>query len=159
MLGHRETTKAASPGAVPFDIKKRIRNGRGNTSSAIGRWRQSAERGDANAQFKLGLAYIKCSRSHQDKSEGARWLQRAADQGHVGGQVNLGVAYALGTGVLQDPVMAHMWFNLAAAKGNEQARENRIKILRRMNREQVAEAQRMARDWKRDLHYWADPQL
>lgn len=159
MLGQRRATNTAKLRAVPFEVEMDILDRKSHANTAVGRWRKSADRGDADAQYKLGLAYIKGPGSSENKSEGARWLRQAAEQGHIEAQVNMGVAYALGTGVLQDAVMAHMWFNLAAAKGNSRARENRIKIVRRMNREQVAEAQRLARDWNRDLHYWADPQL
>ena len=159
MLGQRRAANVAKLRAVPFNADMDILDSDSHANTAVGRWRHSAGRGDAEAQYKLGLAYIKGRGSSENKSEGARWLRQAAEQGHTGAQFNMGVAYALGTGVLQDAVMAHMWFNLAAAKGNERARENRIKILRRMNGEQVAEAQRLARDWKRDLHCWADPQL
>ena len=159
MLAESRATKSATLRAIPFRIGADVLNGKSRNNSVISRWRHNAAYGDAEAQYKLGLAYIRGRRSEEDKAEGARWLQRAAEQGHVGGQLNTGVAHALGTGVLQDAVMAHMWFNLAAAKGNERARENRVKIVRRMSREQVAEAQRLARNWKPDLSYWSDPQL
>jgi hypothetical protein len=41
-----------------------------------------------------------------------------------------------------------MWWNLAAAQGNEDARKNRDLAARRMTPDQLAEAQRMAREWK-----------
>jgi hypothetical protein len=40
-----------------------------------------------------------------------------------------------------------MWFNLAAANGDEQAKGNRDIIVDRMTGEQVAEAQKLAREW------------
>ena len=43
--------------------------------------------------------------------------------------------------------MAHMWFNLAAAPGHEYAQEGRDIVAKRMAPEQIAEAQRMAREW------------
>ena len=44
-------------------------------------------------------------------------------------------------------MLAYMWFNLAAAQGSEVAQENKDIIERRMTREQMAEAQRMSREW------------
>jgi hypothetical protein len=41
-----------------------------------------------------------------------------------------------------------MWFNLAASSGNSEAAESRAKVAASMTREQVAEAQRLAREWK-----------
>jgi hypothetical protein len=50
--------------------------------------------------------------------------------------------------VPQDIVLAHMWSNLAAAQGNEPARGNRDLFASRMTPDQLAEAQRLAREWK-----------
>ena len=46
-----------------------------------------------------------------------------------------------------DIVEAHKWFNLAAMKGNGEARVYRKELLLEMTTEQVAEAQRIAREW------------
>ena len=56
--------------------------------------------------------------------------------------------YANGQGVIQDDIQAHMWFNLAAAGGNEKARKNRAIVAKRMTRTQIAEAKRLARQWR-----------
>ena len=53
-----------------------------------------------------------------------------------------------GQGVVQDYVMAHVWYNLAAARGLKQARATRDRIAQKMTRDQIAEAQRLAREWK-----------
>jgi TPR repeat protein len=55
--------------------------------------------------------------------------------------------YANGTGVPQDYVAAHMWFNLSAAQGNAKAVEDRNNVATKMASAQIAEAQRLARDW------------
>ena len=62
------------------------------------------------------------------------------------GQGALGSMYYTGRGVHQDYVLAHMWFNLSAARGGSP--ERRDSILHQMTREQIAEAQRFAREWK-----------
>jgi uncharacterized protein len=41
-----------------------------------------------------------------------------------------------------------MWFNLAAAGGRKNAVENRRIIAAKMNPAQIAEAQKLAREWK-----------
>ena len=53
-----------------------------------------------------------------------------------------------GEGVGQDDVSAHMWFSLAAANGLKEAVRNRNMVARHMTPEQVAEAQKLAREWK-----------
>ncbi len=55
--------------------------------------------------------------------------------------------YHFGQGVQPDYVSAHMWINLAAAQGYENAQEKRDFVAKRMTPEQIAEAQRMAREW------------
>ena len=44
-------------------------------------------------------------------------------------------------------MLAYMWFNLAAAQGNEDAESDKDIIEERMTREQIAEAQRLSREW------------
>ena len=66
-------------------------------------------------------------------------------------QYNLGLVYALGKGVPQDFVAAHMWANLAATHTgelHENALELRKRITLLMTPVQIAEAQRLAREWK-----------
>jgi TPR repeat protein len=54
-----------------------------------------------------------------------------------------------GEGAPQDYVMAHMWYNLAAASGKlPGAAARRDLIAKMMTPDQIAEAQRMAREWK-----------
>ena len=47
----------------------------------------------------------------------------------------------------QDYTQAHMWFNLAAAQGSTRAAKSRDMIAKKMTPAQVAEAQRLAREW------------
>jgi hypothetical protein len=56
--------------------------------------------------------------------------------------------YGTGRGVTQDYVQAHMWFNLAAAQGRPNAENGRDRIARLMTPAQIAEAQKLAREWK-----------
>ncbi len=63
-------------------------------------------------------------------------------------KTSLGFMYEEGHGVPQDYVQAHMWFNLAAADGQASAIEGRDVIAKKMTPEQIAEAQRLAREWK-----------
>jgi TPR repeat protein len=49
---------------------------------------------------------------------------------------------------VQDYVEAHKWFNLAAAGGNLNAAGNRDWLAKKMTPDQLAEAQRLAREWK-----------
>ena len=60
----------------------------------------------------------------------------------------LGLAYSAGLdGCPMDRVSAHMIFNLAAMKGSIEARVYRKELSQEMASEDVAEAQRQAREW------------
>jgi TPR repeat protein len=59
----------------------------------------------------------------------------------------LGMLYATGRDVATDLVVAHKWFNLAAARGNPLALAHRVELAREMSADQIAEAQRLAREW------------
>lgn len=59
----------------------------------------------------------------------------------------LGLSYSIGDGVPQDLVLAHKWLNLAAMSGSERARSIRAEIASCMTPDQIAEAQRLAREW------------
>ena len=51
-----------------------------------------------------------------------------------------------GQGVPMDDVRAHMWFNLAAVKGDADAVKNRDIAAKNMTPQQMAEAQKLARE-------------
>ncbi len=117
-------------------------------NEAVRWYRLAAGQGDASAQLNLGFRYAMGLGVPQDDTEAARWLRRDAEQGNASAQNNLGVMYAKGEGVPQDYVRAHMWANLATAQGDEDAREFRDLLAQEMTPAQLAEAQRLAREWK-----------
>ena len=55
--------------------------------------------------------------------------------------------YGRGDGVPADNVLAYMWFHLSADQGNGSALEDMDLIEQRMTPEQIAEAQRLSREW------------
>ncbi len=78
--------------------------------------------------------------------------ENAAKQGRADALYNLGLAYSTGQGVVVDFIAAHKWFNLAAIRGIEVAKSWRAQISSEMNASQIAEAQRLAREWLRVFH-------
>ena len=68
-----------------------------------------AEKGDAKAQYNLGLMYFNGRGGKQDFKEAVKWHQKAADQGHAMAQYNLGNMYYNGWGVKQDFKEAVKW--------------------------------------------------
>jgi TPR repeat protein len=134
-------------GAGPLDDAEAAW-GRKNYSTAFQLFRSLAEQGDATAQTRLGQMYENGEGVPEDYALAALWYRRAADQGSKVAQWLLGSKYQFGSGVQQDYVQAHMWYNLSAAQGWEAAWLNRALLEREMTRAQIAEAQKLARDWK-----------
>jgi uncharacterized protein len=64
----------------------------------------------------------------------------------------LGLIYATGQGGSIDLVQAHMWFNLAAVRGSDAAKECRRELADQMSKDEVAQAQKRAREWMTKLH-------
>ena len=84
----------------------------------------------------------------QDFEEATKWTRLAADQGYSAAQHNLGVSYYFGRGMVRDVVLAHMWFTLAATQGQKLSVKILVTIEYLMTKDQIAEAQRLAREWK-----------
>lgn len=59
----------------------------------------------------------------------------------------LGIQYSTGRDVETDLVTAHKWFNLAALRGNDEAKQYRKELAEVMSPEEVALAQKAAREW------------
>lgn len=74
-------------------------------------------------------------------------FEREARTGRPEALYNLGLAYSTGQGVAQDYVAAHKWFNLAAMRGIDEAKRWRNQLAGEMNAGQIAQAQRLAREW------------
>ena len=120
---------------------------------AVKWYRKAAKQGIARAQYNLGLKYYLGQGVSQDYAEALKWYRKAAKQGYANAQFGLGLLYDLGKGVPQNYVQAHMWFNLAASrlppgKVRDGAAEFRERVTKSMTPAQIAEAQRLAREWK-----------
>jgi TPR repeat protein len=71
----------------------------------------------------------------------------AAQTGAPDALFELGMLYATGRDVAADLVVAHKWFNLAAVRGNGVALIHRRELALEMSAMQIAEAQKLAREW------------
>jgi hypothetical protein len=110
------------------------------------RWyKLAASRNDANAQVFLGYMYQNGEGVLQDYTEAINWYRLAAKQGVADAQYNLASMYFSGQGVLQDYVRAHMWSNLASVN-SEENKKKRDAIGSFMTPQQIAEAQKLARE-------------
>jgi uncharacterized protein len=127
-----------------------------NAAEALQLVRPLAERGNPDAQFKLGSFYYEGRPVPQDYAEAIKWFRRAADQGNVYAQFNLGKIYAEGgRGAEQDKEQALMWFNFAAAQGDLEAFREKETLVKHMTPVQVEKAQKLAREFRPESTYAA----
>jgi len=128
----------------------------GEYEEAFQVFRLHAEKGDASSQIQVGMMHRYGLGVPQDNSEAMRWYRLAAEQeateNAAEAKFRIGAMYDQGKGVPQDYVLAHKWMNLAAAQGRYNATEYRKLLESDMTSSQIAEAQKLAREWlaKRD---------
>ena len=77
---------------------------------------QEAEKGDAKAQFLLGLMYRAGHGVPQDDSKAIQWLQKSAEQGYDEAQLYLGMVY-----ITHDEKKACALIRASAEQGNKDA--------------------------------------
>ena len=124
-------------------------------TEAVKWYRKAADQGFVQAQYNLAAMYDSGQGVPQDYAEAAKWYRKAADRGFAQAQSYLGALYAKGQGVPRDYVEAYKWFDLAAARFaasdavlRDGAVSNQQRIAAGMTPAQIAEAQRLAREWK-----------
>jgi TPR repeat protein len=112
---------------------------------------KAAAQGYAMAQYNLGWLYENGDGVPQDYAKARKWYEKAAARGYAQAQSNLAALYANGNGVPKNYVRAYMWWSLAAghSTGNVQKdpANNRDDVARRMTPAEIAEAQKLAREW------------
>jgi TPR repeat protein len=91
---------------------------------ALARTIALADAGDARAQARLALAYLRGQDVASDPVTALRWSIVAAREGQPVAQYLLGALYQQGEHVPADPQRAFAWFAAAAAKGNLKAMHN-----------------------------------
>lgn len=111
-------------------------------------YEKAAKQGHAGAQVNLGTLYLHGDGAPQSSQMALHWFSLAAEQEDALAFAKLGLIYAQGQGVLQDFIQAHMYYNLSAAHGEQRAAEARDALAKKMTPAQIAEAQRLAREWK-----------
>jgi uncharacterized protein len=153
-----------------YDLGFLYDTGRGVTQDygeAMRWYRLAAKQGNALAQFNLGFMYANGHGVSQGYVEAAKWYLLSAEQGCTWAQFYLGFFLANGQGVPKNPILAYMWLSLAAASRfnppfgsikimdekerralSSLATSARAKLESQMTSDQIAEAQKLAGEWK-----------
>lgn len=148
-------TKAADQGLLEaqLELARCYMSGKGtdvNGAEAVRWFRQAAAQGSSAAEFWIGKCYFEGTGVSRDVQEGLDWTRRAAEAGYPAAQEALGNCYLKGTGVEKNYVQAYKWFALAAAQEDSRAPDIRVNMAKTENfltKDQVAEAQRLAREF------------
>jgi uncharacterized protein len=109
--------------------------------------RKLAGRGDADAQYQMGIRYHNGEDVPHDDAQAVQWFLRAADQGNVAAQTALGSYYWAGRGIPEDLSKAYMWSEIALAGGDENSKARLEGLATRMTRAQVYAARQQAEVW------------
>lgn len=110
-------------------------------------FRKSAEQGQAEAQYHMGVIYSTGLGAETDYDEALKWYRQAAEQGHARAQYNLGMMYYFGKGVPEDKVAAYQWVILSAERGEQTAIDAMPELAKKISTAQVASAQAAAQAW------------
>ena len=104
----------------PSDIQRRGARhyNAGEFSQAVACFREAAEKGDAEGQWKLGVCYADGKGVEKNATEAVKWYRKAAEQGNAKAQLNLGMCYFSGTGIWKNARGAVKWLRKAAEQGS-----------------------------------------
>ena len=91
---------------------------------------------DAKDQYKMALSF-------QDETKVSKWMCLAANRGNKHAQVHVGSSE-------NNVSKAFMWYSLATSNGNPTASYFRDDLAKKMTPDQIAEGERLAKDWKPD---------
>lgn len=111
-------------------------------------YEKSAAQGNVDAQTSLGTLYLNGRGIPQNYHTALFWFRLAGNKRDAIAQWKLGMMYEQGKGVPQDYVEAHKWYTLAAASGDKVAAGLRDVLAKQMTPAEIAEAQKLAREWK-----------
>jgi uncharacterized protein len=97
-------------------------------AAAFPLYRELADNGDIDAQFRVAWMYSKGEGTPANGSEAVRYYQMVASAGDKIAQFNLGVTFGNGEGVPKDEKSAVFWFRKAAEQGYSPA-ENLLGVM------------------------------
>lgn len=116
-------------------------------ATALSELQPLAAKGDAPAQYNLGVMHEHGQGTAQDAREALKWYRLAADQGHFRAQFNLALMYASGNGTAKNAREAAKWYRKAAERGDARSQFNLGLML--ASGEGVAKNEKEAARWIR----------
>ncbi|WP_369989505.1 tetratricopeptide repeat protein [Pseudomonas xanthosomatis] len=99
---------------------------------------QTAQTGDAQAQYELGEFYYSASPRNLEKA--LKWFEQASLQGNAQAQYRLGSMFYRGEGVKANNVQAYILLKMAAVNGAEDALDLADEVTEQMPRDELEHA-------------------
>ncbi len=93
----------------------------GHFTDAMGIWAELSRRGNAEAEFGLGLLYDLGNGTPANPATAFFWYLAAAEDGLPEAEFNVAAMYDSGRGVAQSAEIAAVWYAKAAAHGHHRA--------------------------------------
>ena len=122
-------------------------NGVPKDQEQAAKWIQkAADHGSPKAQLQLGVIYSQGWGVPKDEARSLIFFRAAADQGLPEAQYLLGCCLYEGIGTVKDYVEAYRWTNLASVDSKD-AKELLTHLESSMTVDQVAQGQRLSREW------------
>jgi len=94
--------------------------------------KRAAAKGNARAQFDLGLMYARGEGVQQNEREAFHWFHKAARNNHTEAKFYMGLSFEQGRGVKKQAQLARYWFKLASKAGHRKAIAHLASIERRL---------------------------
>ena len=143
---YKKAAEQGHPGAQ-YALGRMYAEGKGIVGEDVDRaifWFQKAaeDHESVSAQYALGIMYVDRVEPPQ-YAKGASWFRKAADKGHARAQYELGKLYASGDGVHENDVKAYCWLGRAQAQGLDNAKLEKNKLAKEMDRDEIIEAQKL----------------
>ena len=150
-LGEWQPLAEQAQAVAQYQLGLLYANGQGVTrddAKARQWYEKAAVQRHTEAQVNLVVMLMYARGGQQDYKMAVYYLRLAANQDNDLAQRRLGQMYERGEGVQQDYVKAYMWYSLGASKGVEAGARLRDALAKKMDSDQIAEAQKLAREWK-----------
>ena len=111
-------------------------------------YRLSAEQGDDDGEYNLGLLYFRGNGVPKSFRESEKWFRKAAEQDMSEAQNDLGILYFLGgDGLPQNLAEAYKWLWIASERDVARGKPTLEHLRQQMTPDEVARAERAGRDW------------
>lgn len=109
----------------------------------------AARSGNADAEELIGVMYAMGLGVKRDDRRAFEWYLRSSMKGHPGAQSGVGWYYEVGRGMeAPDLVRAYMWYVLSAIGGDPDAAISQEEVVKKMTKEQIAEADKLIDDYR-----------